>query len=162
MTTIKINNRPKWLILFFSSKNNCPKRPGIYIIIPSEERFDRLISYRYQPLPLNSHGCSRADTLRLLKSLQNIERLFRDRKFLREDSILIFDFLTTLVEKAREISEGKLMALLPDLLTNNAGEKYNAPDNGPCSENTGEIVHCTALTAYVRYQAGHNQGTRRL
>lgn len=100
------------------------------------------MSNRYYCLRLTSHGSSHSNTFLLRKKLPNLERIFKDSKFLGEDSILIFDFLTRLVEKAEtlEMSKRQIMVLIP-YLTRSACEKYLAAANESCSGNICSIAH---------------------
>lgn len=100
------------------------------------------MSYHYYRLPLSTHGCSNADTFCLRKTLQKLNLVFKNRKFLGENPILIFDFLTRLIEEADtlEKSEGKLMVLLPHLLTGGAGAQYRAAANGCRSGRLSGII----------------------
>lgn len=66
--------------------------------------------------------------------------MFKDRKFSGEDLILIFDFLTRLVEEADtlKVITDQLMVLLTHLITGNAGDQYRSASNGSRSVNLAE------------------------
>lgn len=69
--------------------------------------------------------------------------MFKYIKLSGEYPILIFDFLTKLVEEADtlDISEGQLMVLLPHLLTGSVTDQYRAAANESRSSTIGGIVH---------------------
>lgn len=85
---------------------------------------DHLLLYCYYRLRLKSQDRTHSETFGLRKTLQNLELIFKDRKFSGEDPIVCFDFLTWLVEEANtfDISEGQLMVLLPHILSGSAGD----------------------------------------
>jgi len=68
---------------------------------------------------------------RLHKTLKNLELTMKEYKFSGEHAILIFDFLSRLVEEAdtNGMSEGQLMVCLPHMLTKTAAQQYRAASN---------------------------------
>ena len=112
----------------FHQRQKGPKHPGLDSLVPSDERFDRLMSYRYYRLintePMRTHQ----STTRLHKTLKNIELTMRDHKFSGEDPVLVLDFLTRVVEEADTLgmSEGQLIVCLPHLLTKKAAQHFRS------------------------------------
>ena len=91
-----------------------PKQQGLDSLVPSDERFDRLMSYRYfRPLHTTSMR-THETTTRLHKTLKNIDLTMRKHKFSGEDTILGFDFLSRVVEEADLLgmNEGQLVLSL--------------------------------------------------
>ena len=77
-----------------------PKQQGFDSSVPNDERFDRLMSYRYYRLIDTTAMRTHEKTTRLHKTLKNIELTMREHKFSGEDSILIFNFLSRVVKEA--------------------------------------------------------------
>ena len=115
----------------FHNRRKGPKHPNLNSIVPSEERYDRLLSYRYYRLQKTNANRSNASTTRLHKTLKNLELTMKEHKFSGEDPILVFDFLSRLVEEAdtNGMSEGQLIVCLPHLLTKTAAHQYRAASN---------------------------------
>lgn len=87
--------------------------------MPSDERFDRLLSYRYykfkNPKPIRTQQSK----TRLHKTLKKIKLRMHDHKFIGEEPVSVFDFLPRVVEESNTLgmSEGLLIVCLPHLLT---------------------------------------------
>ena len=122
---------PSFGEIAFGNRRKGPKHPNLDSLVPSEERFDRLLSYRYYRLHKTNANRSSATMTRLHKTLKNLELTMREYKFSGEDPILIFDFLSRLVEEAdtNSMTEGQLMVCLPHMLTKSAAKQYRAACN---------------------------------
>ena len=105
-----------------------PKHHGLDSLVPSDERFDRLMSYRYYRLLDTTSLRTHETTSRLHKTLKNIELTMKEHKFSGEDAILVFDFLSRVVEEADVLgmNEGQLVTCFPHLLTKRAAQAYRA------------------------------------
>ena len=105
-----------------------PKMLGLDSLVPSDSRFDRLMSYRYYRLTDTTAARTQDSTTRLHRLLKNIELTMREHKFDGEDPILIFDFLSRAVEEADTLAmnEGQLVICLPHLLTKTAAQRYRS------------------------------------
>lgn len=76
-------------VFHFLKSNKCTKYLSLWKISPWQKRFERHISYHYCRLRFTSHGLSHPQTFRFCKRLQNWELMFKDRKFLGEDTNII-------------------------------------------------------------------------
>lgn len=105
-----------------------PKQPGLNSLVPSDERFDRLMSYRFYRLLNTTATRTQDSTTRLHRTLKNLELTMKENKFTGEDPILIFDFLSRTVEEADTLAmnEGQLVTCLPHLLTKTAAQQYRS------------------------------------
>ena len=105
-----------------------PKQQGLDSLAPSEERFDRLMSYRYYRLLDTTAMRTHETTTSLHKTFKNIELNMREHKFYGEVSILFFDFLSRVVQEAEVLgmNEGQVVTCLPNLLTKRAAQAYRA------------------------------------
>lgn len=76
-------------------------------------------------------------------TLQNLELTLKDREFSGENPILIFEFLTNLVEDTDTlyINAGELMAFKPHRLSVSACDQLRTAANGSRSGNSGFIFH---------------------
>lgn len=81
----------------FHRRRKGPNQPGLDRLILSEERFDKLMSYRYYLLINTKATRTHEETTSLHKTLKNIELTMRDHKFSGEGPILAFDFLTRVI-----------------------------------------------------------------
>ena len=88
---------PDFSEISFHNRRKGPKHLHLDSLVPSEERFDRLLSYRYYRLHKTNSNRSNTTMNRVHKILKNLELTMRDYKFSGEDPILIFDFLSRLV-----------------------------------------------------------------
>lgn len=85
------------VVTFFQRKKG-PKHQILYRIVLSQNQFDLLMSDRFHRLHLTSGGSSQAENFCLRKPLQKLELMIEDRKFSGYDPILIFEFLTRILE----------------------------------------------------------------
>ena len=105
-----------------------PKILGLDSLVPSDSRFDRLMSVRYYRLADTTETRTQDLTTRLHRVLKNLELTMKEHKFSGEDPILVFDFLGRTVEEADTLAmnEGQLVICLPHLLTKTAAERYRS------------------------------------
>lgn len=105
-----------------------PKRPGLDSSVPSDELFDRLMSYSYYCLMKTRPIRTRQPTTLLHKTLRNIDLTVRDHKFSGGDPLLVFDFLIRVVEGVDKLvmSERQLIVCFPQLLINNAAQNFRS------------------------------------
>ena len=84
------------------------------------------MSYRYFRLRKMAQTRDRARKSQFLKLLKNLDLSFSERKFSGRDPILIFDFLTRMVEECDTLgmSEAQEFMALPHFLSNNARTQY--------------------------------------
>lgn len=101
------------------------KHPNLDSLVPFEQRFNKLVSYRYYLFLNTNSQCDNASTNCLHKTLKTLQLTMRDHKFPEEYLRLIFHFLSRLVEEADDIGmlEGHLIVCLPHLLTKTAGKE---------------------------------------
>lgn len=112
------------------------------------------MSYGYYSLLNTRETCTHDSTTCLQKTLKNIELTIRDHKFSGENPILVFDFLTRIVEGADTLgmSEGQLIVFYPHLLTKNAAQRYRSSSNNSrpgsilCSPEAAQYIHRTYAT----------------
>lgn len=125
------SNPTECLINLSLPGNKRPQHTGSYGTVRAQKRFDRLMYYLNYRLRLTYHSRLYADIFRLRKTLQNLELMLKYSKFSAWDPIIIFDFLTHLVEKASmlETREAHLVVLRPHLLTSNKVDQYRATVN---------------------------------
>lgn len=73
---------------------------------------------------MTSRGIPHEGNFYLRKTLQNLEFMFKVRKFSGEDPIFMFDCLARLVKEADtlELGEGELIVLLPHLLSRSTAD----------------------------------------
>lgn len=118
------------IVLLFQ-RNKGPKHQGLYSIVWSQKRLDRLMYWRFLRLRLTSHGSSKDYDLGLRKTLQNSELVFEDRKFSGEELNLIFDFFRRLVEEedTLEIIDGQIIVAFTHLLPRNCENQYRSAPN---------------------------------
>lgn len=109
------------------------------------------MSYRYYRLCRKTATRTDASTLLLRKTLESLELPFREPTFTGEGLIIIFDFLTRLVEETDtlDISEGHMMVLLGDLLIKGAGEQYCTNTNVSSTGTSGGIIHYLDAVQYM-------------
>lgn len=109
-----------------------PKHPVLYSLLPSKKIFNLIMSNRFYRLRVKNQDLTHTETFLLRKMLQNLELTFKDRKFSGEEPILIFDFLTRLVEESYtlDITEGQLMVFLSHVLSVISCDQDRAGSNG--------------------------------
>ena len=109
-------------IVPFHQRRKGPSHPGLASLRPSNQRYDRLMSYRYYRLNKTSHTRNHAITHQLHKLLKNVNLSFKESKFTGKDPILIFDFLARMVEECDTLnmSEAQAFMTLPHFLSDTA------------------------------------------
>ena len=122
------DERPTTLSIHIHQRQKGPKPKGLDSLVPSDERFDRPMSYRYYRLLDTTSLRTYETTSRLHKNLKNIELTMREQKFSGEDAILVFDFLSRVVEEADVLGmkEGQIVTCFPHLVTKRAAQTYRA------------------------------------
>ena len=125
-----------------------PKILGLDSLVPSDSRFDRLMSYRYYRLIDTTAARTQDSTTRLHRLLKNIQLTMREHKFDGEDPILIFDFLSRAVEEADTLAmnEGQLVICLPHLLTKTAAQRYRSIAS---RSRDGKMTRCPEAVQYL-------------
>lgn len=88
------------LTISFHQRRKALKYRGLDRLVPSDERLERLMSYRYYWLintrPIREHQSAKGHQ----KTMNNIELTMHDHNFSGEYPVLVFDFLTRVVELA--------------------------------------------------------------
>ena len=137
-------------LILFSQRTKGPSHPGLASLRPSNERYDRLISYRHYRIRRTSHSRNSASTLRLHKLIKNLDLTFKEDKFAGTDLILIFDFLTRFVEECDtlDMSEAQAFMSLPRVLQAVAQAQDRAIQNGWKS---GDFSYCPEAVQYLLY-----------
>lgn len=105
---------------------------GMTWMKPSKLLLDRLMSYRYYLLQRTQGARNRQATGMVRQLMKRMELTMHEYNFVGDDSILVLDFLTCLVEEADILSkkEGQAFISLPYLLTSHASRQFRASRNG--------------------------------
>lgn len=69
------------------------------MVEPGDPAFDRLMNYRYCRLMNNRHVFLAGDFKKLREQVKTFQATFENNTFSRDEPILVFDFLTTLVDE---------------------------------------------------------------
>jgi len=119
-------------IVPFHQRRKGPSHPGLASLQPSNRKYQRLMSYRYYRLRKTKQTRDHARTTQLHKLLKNLDLSFRESKFSGQDPILIFDFLTRMVEECDTLgmSEAQSFMALPHFLSDNARTQFRAMQSG--------------------------------
>lgn len=109
-----------------------PMQPGLHSLVPFQNIFDLFMSCLLNRLLLKTKDRTHSETFGFRKTLHNLERTFKDRKFSTENPILTFDFLTGVVEEGHmlDICKCLFIVLVPHLLSLSASDYYCAAVNG--------------------------------
>ena len=83
----------------FHQRRKGPSNRRLASLQTSNKRYQQLMSYRYYRLQKKAHTGDHARMTQLHSLLKNLDLSFRERKFSGQDPILIFDFLTRMVEE---------------------------------------------------------------
>lgn len=97
-------------------------------LVPSSELYDRLMSYHYYRLVnINAIRTSTSFTS-LHLTFKNLELTMKDSKLSGADSILVFDFLSSLVEETDiiDMNEGQLLLCPPHMSAKTAVREYRS------------------------------------
>lgn len=131
---------------FFQRKNG-PKRAGLSSIIPPNRLYDKLMSYRYYRLMRTDHRRNADANNNLSRLLKSLDLTFKEHKFSGSDPILVFDFLTRIVEEADMLgmTEGQLFVLLPHMLTGEASSQFRVTVKGSTA---GGVTNWPEATQY--------------
>lgn len=140
----------------FFKRSKGPKFPGLCSITVSDKRYDKLMSYRYYRLYKIDQRRNAEATSKLSRLLKSLDLTFREHKFSGAEPILVFDFLTRIVEEADmlSITEGQLFVLLPHLLNGDAASQYRATVKG--SRSNGVTCWPEAVQYFLRTYATTN------
>ena len=119
-------------IVPFHQRSKGPSHRRLASLQPSNKKYQRLMSYRYYRLRKTTHTRDHARTTQLHKLLKNLDLSFRESKFSGQDPILIFNFLTRMVEECDTLgmSEAQAFMALPHLLSDNARTQFRAMQSG--------------------------------
>lgn len=103
------------------------KHSGLYYRVPSNKRYDILMSYLYCHLTDNTANRTTATENRLHGTLNNLELTMKDFKSFGEDQ-MFSDFLSHLVEEAekRDRNKEKLMVCLPHMFSKTTAREYRS------------------------------------
>lgn len=98
------------------------KLPGLDYLVLCVEQYHKLLSYRYYLLANNTATPTTTSVMRIYRIVKNLEVTMNTFKFLGEDPILIYDFLSRLVREADVLEKdgGKVMACLSHMLAETA------------------------------------------
>jgi hypothetical protein len=140
-------------VMPFHQRRKGPSHPGLASLQPSNKKYDRLMSYRYYRLNKTSHTRDHARTHQLHRLLKNLELSFKDSKFTGKDPVLIFDFLTRMVEECDTLgmSEAQAYMALPHFLSDTARTQYRAMHTG--SRSSGVTCWPEAIQYLLRTYA---------
>ena len=102
---------------------------------PSNQRYQRLMSYRYYRLRKTAHTRDHQRTSQLHKFLKNLDLSFRESKLSGRDPTFIFYFLTRMVEECDTLGISKAPAFmnLPYFFSDNARTQDRAIQSGSMS-----------------------------
>lgn len=103
------------------------KHHGLDLLVPPEERYERIMSYRFYRLTNISATRTSASTTRLHCTLKHLELKVKDFTFSGEDRILNFYFLSILGEEAGTLNmaKGQLMGFTSAHVDQNHGKKIS-------------------------------------
>lgn len=99
------------LAISFHQRRKGYKHPDHDSLVRSDDRIDRLMSYCYYRVMNTRHIRTHQSTTPLHKSLKKIELTMRDQRFSGEDLVLVFDFLTRVVEEADSLGMNEVNSL---------------------------------------------------
>lgn len=116
----------------FFSREKGPRYPGLATIKPSDETFDRLLSYRYYRLMRLDATRTSRETLDVKKHLKSLELSLKEHMFSGKDPVTVLNFLTRFVEEADTIgmTEAQALVALPKFMMEPAESQFRASRNG--------------------------------
>lgn len=102
------------------------------LIKPAEAFYDRLMSYRYYRLIDEHQQLRQTPPTAVHKYLKELKLVMDSHKFSGKDPILIFDFLTRLMEETDKLlmSEDQAYILLPQFFTCPAATQFRTVHAG--------------------------------
>ena len=129
------------------------------------------MSYRYYRLTRYRGGRDSASTGELRRHIKSLELTMKDYRFSGEDPILIFDFLSRMVEECDilGLTEAQAYVVLPQFLTGKAAKQFRSTRNGARSggvscwpEAIQSLLRTYATPAAIREAVTTLRGTRQL
>lgn len=119
-------------VIPFFERPKGPRFRNMEVIRPSDELFKRLMNYRYYRLKSPDNSRTSTQTGNVHRLIKSMNLSMSEFKFDGTDPILVFDFLTRMVEEADtlKMTEAQAYLALPHYLSGQASRTYRSSRNG--------------------------------